>query len=777
MQSYYRKNSKIRSWSLILGLLILFRGNAIGQTGISGIRFGSTGNPLNGLTIAWTNPGNSDSIKWGYTSDFENGKFETVKSNSITGNQFEYTFPTLKSGSTIFYKLFDSKQKVWTEQLKFQTASDASENQFSFTVLGDSRTNVDEWKIISEATLETDFTLFLGDIINSGNKSEEWHDWFQFGKKYISGEPIYHCVGNHDRDNSIGRFDNFLGLFTLPGNELYYSFNYGNVVFICLNSENAKDKTQYKWLLSTLEANKDKTWKIIFFHRPFFTSPDHSGEMDAYFDNWWKAFDDYGVDMIFNGHTHNYQRTKPINRNISTTSPVRSYGNTKNTGRCQIVAGNAGAPLSNPASADLWWLENSVSVRHFCNITIDNDKLIMKAMDANHIVFDSLILDKCKSEITFQVDLRQITDLFDKPEVLVNFKSGNISYKMSDNDGDNIYTFKLPPVPIGTELQYIFSYQDGPDPKTDKVEEIVTSECCNPDGYRFLKVPYGSYSLPRVVFGGCEEALQNINFQVDLREVKDLYEGGSVWVGSDSWSEPHFMTDSDNDGIYDYKMSLAPGTGLEYYFAYQNGVDLKSEYVKESGTDGRCFNEGTRSLWIGYEDICLPPVLFNKCDEALPSGFDITDLPGVIIKGSNDNESWESGAGSPDHERIEKLIDNDITTKYLVKAAKSWIEINTNRLSLLSAYTITSGNDAPERDPKDWELQAWDPKIKNWVTLHTVNDNPMWKKRLKRRSWYFENDKWFKRYRINITAINNSKDVIMQMDELHLFGKLKDYTD
>ncbi len=42
----------------------------------------------------------------------------------------------------------------------------------------------------------------------------------------------------------------------------------------------------------------------------------------------------------------------------------------------------------------LWWLENSEGKRHFCNIDIDGDLLSFKAIDANQVVFDELVLDK-----------------------------------------------------------------------------------------------------------------------------------------------------------------------------------------------------------------------------------------------------------------------------------------------------------------------------------------------------------------------------------------------
>ena len=62
--------------SLCTILFIISVNHAVGQTNITGIRFGSTGNPLNGLTIAWKSQGIADSISWGYTPDLENGNRE-----------------------------------------------------------------------------------------------------------------------------------------------------------------------------------------------------------------------------------------------------------------------------------------------------------------------------------------------------------------------------------------------------------------------------------------------------------------------------------------------------------------------------------------------------------------------------------------------------------------------------------------------------------------------------------------------------------------------------
>ncbi len=153
--------------------------------------------------------------------------------------------------------------------------------------------------------------------------------------------------------------------------------------------------------------------------------------------------------------------------------------------------------------------------------------------------------------------------------------------------------------------------------------------------------------------------------------------------------------------------------------------------------------------------------------------IDITDLGGTII-GSHDDLPWSGpNSGSPDKERIEKLIDNDVNTKYLVGQIESWIEYEIDEPALVSAYTLTSANDAPTRDPATWELMGWDEDASQWVYLHDVYAEPIWEKRFMTKEWTFENtDKMFKKYRLEIIEINEDPEGLMQIAEWELFGKL-----
>ncbi len=364
---------------------------------VDDIHWGSTNDPLNGLTITWRSNGSADQIKWGYTIDYNEGTHAATSSSSWNPNTlFNFTFPDgVTPEATIHYSIYNSDIDGWTADKTFATSKSpaASTTQYSFTVLGDSRTNLSDWQSVANATEENEFAIFVGDIVEDGSNESQWNDWFSYGDNLVSDNLIYHSFGNHDGLGS----PNFTDLYTLPGDNYSYSYEYGNAIFIFIYMEDASHETDLAWLQNTL-ANTDKTWKFVTFHRPFFTSGGHAGEMDSFFDTWWQAFDDYSVDMVFNGHTHNYQRSKPINRNISTSAPVSEYGSEAGQGRCQIITGGAGAPMVD-TDPSKWWFETGQRVLHYCTVDIDGEQLSFKAIDANDNIIDEFIITKTTDPI------------------------------------------------------------------------------------------------------------------------------------------------------------------------------------------------------------------------------------------------------------------------------------------------------------------------------------------------------------------------------------------
>jgi len=359
------------------------------------IRWGSNINPLNGLTITWRGVGSTDKIKWGYTAAYENGEFLGTVRAGYTDKISRYEFPSpVTPNATIYYQIYDSNTSAWSAAKTFHTSPPQDTTQFSFLAVGDSRDQMNIWSQI--ATLannqNTNFTIYNGDIVASGALGTDWDKWFDNAAPYIENNLIFHALGNHDA-LSVPTYQN---LYELPksvpvtGTTLYYAVTYGNAVFITLNSENPTDATQNAWLISTLQANADKTWKIVSFHKPFYTIGTHAGEMNSYFTTWWKAFDDYGVNLILNGHDHMYERTKPINRLVSTTAPVTTYGNGTGQGRCEIVCGGAGAPLYTGTTTA--FIQVYQSKYNFVKFTVNGNQLCGTAIDNTGATIDTFCL-------------------------------------------------------------------------------------------------------------------------------------------------------------------------------------------------------------------------------------------------------------------------------------------------------------------------------------------------------------------------------------------------
>jgi len=366
-----------------------------GAQSVQHIRFGSSSDPLNGLTITWQSKGTADRIRWGYTSVCEKGESAGIVRSDYTDNLFDFAFSSPAANTTIYYKIYDSHLRTWTAIKTFKTASPVTTNNYSFIAFGDSRSFPADWKKTSDAanTRDVDMVLFTGDAVSNGSNNSDWDKWFDYGKSFLENKLIYYTIGNCElKINGEAKYiNNFIMPLNPSNSKLYYSFNYGNALFICLNSFDANSVTQLDWLVNTLK-NTTQIWKFVFFHQPFFTTTEDAGQMDPFLNTWWKAFDDYGVDMIFNGHNHCYERSKPINRNISSTAPVAEYGSCANQGRCEIVCGRAGAP---PQTAEPgWFIEISKADLHYTLIKVNGRTLSNEAYDANNLLFDRFSITK-----------------------------------------------------------------------------------------------------------------------------------------------------------------------------------------------------------------------------------------------------------------------------------------------------------------------------------------------------------------------------------------------
>jgi len=170
-------------------------------------------------------------------------------------------------------------------------------------------------------------------------------------------------IGNHEDDSSEG-FSQYMSAFGLS--KTYYSFNYGNVHVLVMDSDRAsysKGSAQYNFVISDLQSasqNSNIKWIIVYLHKQMYTSPntcssgscsntgsDATNLRNIYHPNFGK----YGVDVVLMGHVHNFQRTFPIKYDSgSPSSPIVTSFNSQDYsdpyGQIFALVGTGGVNLN-----------------------------------------------------------------------------------------------------------------------------------------------------------------------------------------------------------------------------------------------------------------------------------------------------------------------------------------------------------------------------------------------------------------------------------------------
>lgn len=180
-----------------------------------------------------------------------------------------------------------------------------------FAVIGDVGTGAQPQRQLAEVLVRAhalfpfEFALLLGDNLYGSEGAEDYVAKFEQPYKPLIDAKLkfYGSLGNHDNSNQ-----RFYKHFNMDGKE-YYSFKKGNIRFFALNS-NYMDGRQLEWLEKEL-ANKDAEWKVAFFHHPLYSSGRKHGSDTELRKVLEPLFIKHGLQVVFTGHEHFYERLKP----------------------------------------------------------------------------------------------------------------------------------------------------------------------------------------------------------------------------------------------------------------------------------------------------------------------------------------------------------------------------------------------------------------------------------------------------------------------------------
>lgn len=280
----------------------------------------------------------------------------------------------LRPGTSYHYRVVIGESK--TGDFAFTTAVSAG-TSFRFAFAADFRTGVEIHDAIAAKIKEAKplMAIYGGDLCYDNSYKAFKNEWFRPNQSALDATvPYFNAAGNHE-----GWSDNTKAFTLSPqsssGTPDYYSFDYGDIHFICINNQvnYSPNSPQAKWVTSDLAATR-KRWRIVFCHNPAYCVGGH-GE-DANMVAMSKAlFAPNKVDMVLAGHSHFYQHNLV-------------------DGVHHMVVGSAGAPLYDPGTAAY----TVKSLKSYCYALLDLDSpkntLTYNAYDEKGNVLDTLSITK-----------------------------------------------------------------------------------------------------------------------------------------------------------------------------------------------------------------------------------------------------------------------------------------------------------------------------------------------------------------------------------------------
>jgi len=265
------------------------------------------------ITIMWETPFNPIGSKLRYRLVGDTTWIE--KSFSEEKTIHEIPLLGLIPDTTYEYQVSMDGSSQWSPSWPavFTTAPDASQT-FRAAVYGDSRTQYEQHREVvkSIAKNEPDILLHIGDMVEEGKNYKNWdREFFHPTADLIAYVPLYPVIGNHEYNGSERMW--YYDFFSLPGNEQWYAFTYGCARFVILDSivSFSPGSSQYSWLVEEFQSSGyiNSKWQIVLLHHPPYTSGGHRGDERPIADYLVPLFEANGVDMVFSGHNHQYERS------------------------------------------------------------------------------------------------------------------------------------------------------------------------------------------------------------------------------------------------------------------------------------------------------------------------------------------------------------------------------------------------------------------------------------------------------------------------------------
>jgi hypothetical protein len=302
----------------------------------------------------------------------------------------------LDPGTLYFYQVRAS-DLVLASGRRFRTLPTAAQPSLRFAAFGDSGAGTPAQADVAARVLEAnpDLVVHTGDVVYEAGEPEHFDPYyFEPYASLIDHIPFFTSLGNHDVVTRNA--EPYLEAFHLPRNnpestERYYSFDAANAHFVALDSNQslAPGSAQRAWLEADLAQPAD--WKIVYFHHPPFSSALHGSDLDlrAELEPLFLAT---GVDLVLNGHDHDYERTFPLHNGMP-VDEAQEPDYVSPAGVFYVVTGGGGRSLYALETVNAFTAAFR-STFHFTRVDIAGQTLTLAAIDADGVEFDAMTVTK-----------------------------------------------------------------------------------------------------------------------------------------------------------------------------------------------------------------------------------------------------------------------------------------------------------------------------------------------------------------------------------------------
>lgn len=348
----------------------------------------------------------------GETDDFTNARTILGDTNlGIGDNNSRAVIDGLEFGKTYSYRVGDASG-YWSDAASF-TMRDENVEDFTFICFTDTQSKDSDpgsclRGAFTNATAnfpEAELYLHCGDIVETVG-SGEWSEMIDTSADFFKRYPMMVVSGNHETSyaGSQGYKMQYNHFFTdMPEQASYndgyfYSFDYGDVHFIMLNTnkqgtaDDSLSEEQMTWLRADLES-KDSKWTVVLMHHPIYSTG--SGSTDRWVDPMVLAlqaqlaplFAEHGVDAVLGGHDHIYYCTYPIDGegNALTDSAAETVdGTTYYTDPAGVVyttpgcTGSSSRKLFDTTHPEYYRATDDGLKRSYLAVTVEEEKLTVK---------------------------------------------------------------------------------------------------------------------------------------------------------------------------------------------------------------------------------------------------------------------------------------------------------------------------------------------------------------------------------------------------------------